>query len=61
MAEEKLKLKSMQSAIRQKQGDLSQALTYTKVQEMENRIKELQKTEPQVDRQLQMLERIKGK
>ena len=61
MAEEKSKLKSMQTAIRQKQGDLSQALQYTKVEDMENRIKELQKTEPQVDRQLQMLERIKSK
>jgi hypothetical protein len=41
MAKEKNKLKAMQEMVRQKQSDLSQALEYSKINEMENRLSEL--------------------
>jgi hypothetical protein len=39
--EEKIKVKNLSLAIREKQEELSQALQYTHVQDMENRLNEL--------------------
>ena len=41
MAKEKNKLKAMQEMVKTKQGDLSQALEYSKINDMENRLQEL--------------------
>ena len=57
---EKSKLKHLQVAVRQKREDLAHALAFTKVQDMENRIRELQLAEPELDKKLEMLERIKN-
>ena len=43
MTEEKHKLKYLQESVKSKQADLGQALQYSKVQDMENRVRELQK------------------
>jgi hypothetical protein len=43
MKDEKNKLKYMQTLVRDKQSELSAALQYSKVQDMENRILELKK------------------
>lgn len=39
MAEEKSRLRHLQAAVKSKREELSNALTFTKVAEMENRIK----------------------
>lgn len=61
MAEEKNKLKYLQESVKSKQLDLSQALQYSKVLDMENRVKELDNESAEVDRKLTMLERLKNK
>ena len=61
MAEEKNKLKYMQTLVREKQNDLSNALSFSKILEMENRIKELQKEQVETDRKLNMLEGLRKK
>ena len=59
MAQEKSKLKHVQGAVKAKREELSNALTFTKVADMENRIRQLEKEEPALVKQLAMLERIK--
>ncbi len=58
--EEKIKVKSLNLAIREKQEELSQALQFTHVQDMENRLNELLQMQVNIDKQLGMLERIKN-
>jgi len=47
--------------VKSKQADLGQALLYSKVQDMENRVRELQKEQVDIDRKLHMLEKLKTK
>ena len=61
MAEEKNKLKYMQTLVRERQNDLSNALSFSKILDMENRIKELQKEQVETDRKLNMLEGLRKK
>lgn len=61
MTEEKHKLKYLQESVKSKQADLGQALQYSKVQDMENRVRELQKEQVDIDRKLHMLEKLKTK
>ena len=60
MAQEKSKLKHVQAAVKAKREELSNALTFTKVADMENRIRQLEREEPALVKQLAMLERIKN-
>lgn len=61
MTKEKNKLKYLQDCVKNKHADLSQALQYSKVQDIENRVKELEKEKIEQDRKLNMLEGLKGK
>ena len=61
MAKEKNKLKAMQEMVKTKQGDLSQALEYSKINDMENRLQELKIAQVQTDKQLHMLEGLRKK
>lgn len=56
-----MKLRNLTAAIRAKQADLSQALAYTNVLQMENRVKELEKSEAGYTKQILMLDKIKNK
>ena len=51
----------MQTLVRERQNDLSNALSFSKILDMENRIKELQKEQVETDRKLNMLEGLRKK
>jgi len=61
MREEKNKLRYMHELVREKQGELSSVIQYSKVQDMENRLVELKRESVETDRKLNMLEGIKKK
>mmetsp|Transcript_36946 Transcript_36946/g.56580 ORF Transcript_36946/g.56580 Transcript_36946/m.56580 type:complete len:184 (+) Transcript_36946:713-1264(+) len=61
MTEEKNRLKYIRSLIREKQRELSTALHYSKVLDMENRLAELKKEQPTFERKLEMLEGLKSR
>ena len=61
MADEKNKLKYMQTLVREKQADLSSALQYSKVQDMENRLIELKRESLETEKKLSMLENLRKK
>ena len=61
MKDEKNKLKYMQTLVREKQSELSAALQYSKVQDMENRILELKKESMEQEKKMTMLENMRKK
>ena len=61
MKDEKNKLKYMQTLVREKQSELSAALQYSKVQDMENRILELKKESMEQEKKMTMLESMRKK
>ena len=61
MREEKNKLKQMNQLVREKQNDLTQVLSFSKILEIENRIAELKKQDVEVEKNLNMLEHVKNK
>lgn len=61
MKEEKNKLKQMNQLVRDKQSDLTQVLSFSKILEIENRIAELKKQDVEAEKNLNMLEHVKNK
>ncbi len=61
MRDEKNKLKYMQTLVREKQSDLTSALQYSKVQEMENRLLELKRESLETEKKVSMLENLRKK
>jgi hypothetical protein len=51
----------MNQLVRDKQSDLTQVLSFSKILEIENRIAELKKQDVEAEKNLNMLEHVKNK